>query len=229
MKPWSYSNLEKFENCPRQFHVVKVLKSVVEPESEHQLWGKRVHTAFEDCIKSGGKVPLPEGMKHWQSIADKVLAMEGAQIFTEVEVALDGNLRPAEWDNCWTRGVIDVLVLGKTSALVIDWKSGKRKPTDQLKLYAAYVFALYKQINTVHTALVWLPARQIDKETIRRIDVPAIWQRFIQRAARLRIAYENERWPERPSGLCKNYCPVTACPYNGKRELPIWSTPSTTT
>src|SRR5580765_7051056 len=211
MKPWSYSNLEKFENCPRQFHEVKVLKSVVEPESEHQLWGKRVHTAFEDCIKSGGKVPLPEGMKHWQSIVDKVLAMEGAQIFTEVEVALDGNLRPAEWDNCWTRGVIDVLVLGETSALVIDWKTGKRKPTEQLKLYAAYVFALYPRIKIVHAALVWLQEKRIDKETIKRSESYNIWQGFIERVARLRSAYQRDSWPERPSGLCKNHCPIRSC------------------
>ena len=223
MKPWSYSTLDKFETCPRQFHEIKVLQSVTEQESEQQLWGKDVHTAFEECLKSGGQVRLPDRMKHWQSLADKVLAMKGAQILTEVEVALDGNFRACEWDSprCWTRGVIDVLVLGETSALVIDWKTGKRKPTEQLKLYAAYVFALYPRIKVVHAALVWLQEKRIDKETIKRSESYNIWQSFIERAARLRSAYQRDSWPERPSGLCKNHCPIRSCAYNGRREPAI--------
>ena len=218
MKPWSYSTLDKFETCARQFHEIKVLKTFVEPESEHQLWGKEVHTSFEDCIKSGGATPLPAKMKHWQKLADQVIAMKGATILTELEVALDGNFKPAPWDDCWTRGVIDVVVLGKTTALVIDWKTGKRKPSEQLKLYAAYIFALYPNINTVHVAFVWLKDKRIDKETIERSEVWFIWQGFIERVARLRSAHERGSWPEHPSGLCKNYCAVTSCKYNGKRE-----------
>jgi hypothetical protein len=220
MKPWSYSTLEKYETCPRQFHEIKVLQNVVEGENEFQLWGKEVHTAFENCIDSRGETPLPAKMKHWQPLADKVLAMKGAQIFTEVKVALDSNFRMCAWDSeeCWTRGVIDVLVIGKSSAIVLDWKTGKRKPTEQLKLYAAYVFALYPHIEEVHTALVWLQDRRIDKDTIERRELSFIWQGFIERAARLRSAYGRESWPERPSGLCKNHCAVTACAYNGRRE-----------
>jgi hypothetical protein len=220
MKPWSFSTLEKYETCPRQFHEIKVLKSVVEPESEHQLWGKDVHTSFENCIRSGGATPMPVKMKHWQLLADKIIAMKGATILTEVEVALDSNFRAVEWDSplCWTRGVIDVLVLGKTSALVIDWKTGKRKPSEQLKLYAAYVFALYPHVDVVHTAYVWLQSKKIDKDFVERRDVYAIWQKFIERAARLKSAYERDSWPEQPNGLCKNWCAVTQCSYNGRRE-----------
>jgi len=223
MKPWSYSTLDKFETCARQFHEVKVVKSVVEPETEWQLWGKEVHTSFEDCINSNGVVPLPDKMKHWRPLIDKVLAMKGTTILTEVAVALDGNFRSVEWDSptCWTRGVIDVLVLGKTSALVIDWKSGKRKPTEQLDLYAAYIFALYPHIKIVHTAAVWLQDKKIDKKTIKRSETYAIWQGFIERAARLRAAYQHDAWPPRPSGLCKRHCVVTACAYNGRKEAVI--------
>jgi hypothetical protein len=220
VKPWSYSTLDKFETCAAQFHAIKVVKTFVEPESEHQLWGKEVHTAFEDCINSNGVIRLPSKMKQWQPLADQVLAMKGATILTEVPVALDGNFRACEWESekCWTRGVIDVMVIGKTTALVIDWKTGKRKPSEQLKLYAAYIFALYPNINTVHVAFVWLQSKKIDKETIERSEAWFIWQGFIERAARLRSAYERDSWPETPSGLCKNYCAVTSCKYNGGRN-----------
>jgi hypothetical protein len=218
MKPWSYSTLEKYELCPRQFHDLKVVRTVIEPTNEHQLWGKEVHTAFEECIKSNGALPMPEKMKLWQPMVDKVLAMKGAQVYTEMEVALDENFQPADWEDCWTRGVIDVLIVGKTSAVIIDWKTGKRKPTEQLKLYAAYVFAMYPNVQEVHTALVWLQSKRIDKETIERREVPFIWQGFIERAERLRSAYERDSWPETPNGLCAKWCPITRCKYNGRRE-----------
>jgi hypothetical protein len=233
MKPWAFSTLEKFETCPRQFHEIKILKSVVEPESEHQLWGKQVHSAFENYIKGGGKpkAQLPEKMKHWQNIVDNLFSMPARQILTEVQVALDRNFQVVAWDSdqCWTRGVIDVLVLGSTSAIVLDWKTGKRKPTEQLKLYAAYVFAVYPKVNVVSTALVWLQSRRIDKDTIVRSDAPGIWQGFIERAARLKSAHERDSWPERPSGLCRAWCAVTQCKYNGKGEIPIWSGRNTIT
>jgi len=225
MKPWSYSTLEKFETCPRQYHEIKILKTVVEEESEHQLWGKEVHTAIENYIAGGGKAKtdLPEKMWHWRDVIDKIVAMPAREMLTEVPVSLNESFQPVEWESehCWTRGVIDLLVLGNRSAIVLDWKTGKRKATEQLKLYAAYVFALYPHIDVVHTALVWLKERRIDKATIKREEVPEIWGKFIERAARLKSAFERDSWPERPNGLCKAWCPIVQCQFNGLREAQL--------
>lgn len=220
MKPWSYSTLTRFETCPRQYYEVKVAKNFIEVESEQQLWGKEVHTAFEDSIKSNGVIPLPEKMNQWQPLVDKVLAMSAREILAEVPVALDANFRAVDWDSeqCWTRGVIDLLVIGDTTAVVIDWKTGKRKPTQQLKLYAAYVFAMYPRVDVVHAAFAWLPSKQMDKESIARSEAPTIWQGFIERVARLRSAHERDSWPERPSGLCNGWCPVSTCQYWNARS-----------
>lgn len=214
MKPWSYSTLVRYETCPRQFYEVKVAKNFVEEESVHQIWGKNVHTAFENYIKGGGKpkASLPDTMKQWEGVVDKVLALP-ATVHTEVPIALDANFVSAPWDSCWTRGVIDVMALGDTTAIVIDWKTGKRKQTEQLKLYAAYVFAVYPQVNEVETGLVWLQPRTIDTERIKRDEAPIIWRDFVERAARLESAYERDSWPERPSGLCNGWCPVSTCKY----------------
>lgn len=214
MPPWTYSQLDSFETCPRKFYHLKVARDIVEPPSPHAEWGTRVHTAFEDWIKNGS--PLPEGMTQWQSLAEKLAKLPGEKL-CEQKMALDKNFRPTDWKTSWTRGVADLLVVHKDRAVVADYKTGKRKPTEQLDLYAAYTFAHYPQVKVVTTAFVWLKDRKIDKKEVTRGEVPIVWSGFLPRVRKLESAYERDSWPERPSGLCRAHCPVTTCKFNGKR------------
>jgi CRISPR/Cas system-associated exonuclease Cas4 (RecB family) len=208
MRPWSYSNLEKFETCPRQYYELKVAKSIVEPEGEAAKWGKLVHSAFEYRIRD--KVPLPAAMQKWEPFAKKIEALPG-QKFCELEVALDASYQPTEWAKAWTRGVIDFVGVAGSTAVVIDYKTGKRKPSEQLRLYAAYIFALHPEVNKVSTGFAWLQSNKLDREMIQREELPVVWRGFIERAARLKSAFDRESWPERPSGLCNGWCPVKQC------------------
>ena len=214
MPPWTYSQLDSFETCPRKFYHLKVARDIVEPPSPHAEWGTRVHAAFEDWIKNGS--PLPEGMTQWQSLAEKLAKLPGEKL-CEQKMALDKNFRPTDWKTSWTRGVADLLVVHKDRAVVADYKTGKRKPTEQLDLYAAYTFAHYPQVKVVTTAFVWLKDRKIDKKEVTRGEVPIVWSGFLPRVRKLESAYERDSWPERPSGLCRAHCPVTTCKFNGKR------------
>ena len=212
---WTFSQLEKFENCPRQFYHVRVKKDVVEPPTEATLWGGRVHEAMEYRIKDG--TPLPEGMTQWEGLAGKISNMAGEK-FCEAEMALDENFQPAPWTNAWTRGIADLLIVNGDKAVNLDYKTGKRKLTHQLMLYAGYTFAIYPKVNTVVTGFVWMRDKKIDKETFTRDQVPMIWQTFIPKVRKLESAYERDAWPVRPSGLCKGWCPVKTCEfYKDKR------------
>lgn len=213
-RAWTYSHLEAFETCPRKFYHTKVLRDVVEPPSVQAEWGVRVHGAFESWIKDG--TPLPDGMKQWEPLANKLARLPGEK-HCEVKLALDRNFSPTDWNTAWTRGVADLLVIHKDKALVADYKTGKRKPSEQLQLYAAYTFAYYKEIMTVTTAFIWLKEKKVDKKQITRDEAPIIWQDFLPRVRRLESAFENDSWPERPSGLCRAWCPVLSCKFNGKR------------
>ena len=196
MPPWTYSQLDSFETCPRKFYHLKVARDIVEPPSPHAEWGTRVHAAFEDWIKNGS--PLPEGMTQWQSLAEKLAKLPGEKL-CEQKMALDKNFRPTDWKTSWTRGVADLLVVHKDRAVVADYKTGKRKPTEQLDLYAAYTFAHYPQVKVVTTAFVWLKDRKIDKKEVTRGEVPIVWSGFLPRVRKLESAYERDSWPERPS------------------------------
>lgn len=212
---WTFSQLEKFETCPKQFYHVRVAKDVIEPQTEATLWGSRVHTAMEDRIRDG--TPLPEGMEQWEGFAKQICAMPGEKL-AEEKMALDKSFQPAEWDNAWTRGIADMLIVHGNKAATLDYKTGKRKLTHQLMLYAAYTFAYYPEVETVTTGFVWLRDKKIDRETFTRADISTIWGTFLPKVRKLEIAYEKDKWIARPSGLCNGWCPVKSCEfYKDKR------------
>lgn len=208
MPAWTFSQLEKFETCPKQFYHVRVARDVIEPPTEATIWGERVHTALEYRIKDG--TPLPEGMTQWEPLAKKLAALPGEK-HTEFKMSLDRNFQPTDWKNSWTRGIVDLTVIHKDKAFLVDYKTGKRKLTDQLKLYAAYTFSYYPQIRQVTTGFAWLKDKKLDKETVTRDEVAIIWQPFLAKVRKLESAYERDSWPPRPSGLCRGWCPVKAC------------------
>lgn len=207
---WTYSQLDKFETCPRQFYHVRVKKDIKEPPTEATIWGEKAHTAMELRVKEG--TPLPEGMTQWEGIASKFAALPGQKLCEE-QMAVDKNFQPADWNNAWSRGIADLLVIHGDKAGVFDYKTGKRKLTEQLKLYVGYTFAAYPQVNYVTTGFVWLRDKKIDKETFHRDSVADIWREFLPRVRKLESAYERDAWPCRPSGLCRGWCPVKTCEF----------------
>jgi hypothetical protein len=215
MPAWTYSQLDSFESCPKKFFHLKVARDVVEPPSVHTEWGTKVHSAFEDCINKGD--PLPEGMTQWQGLANKLARLPGQKL-TEVKFAIDRAFQPTDWKTSWSRGIADLLVVHGDKAAVLDYKTGKRKPTEQLDLYANYVFHHYPQVNKVTTGFVWLKDKRIDWKPLERSSLPETWQALLPRVRKLESAYERDSWPARPSGLCNGWCPVTACQFNKGRK-----------
>jgi len=212
---WTYSQLDKFETCPRQYYHVRVKKDIVEPPTEYTVWGEKVHTAMEHRMLNN--TPLPEGMQQWEPIANKLYHLSGNKM-CEQKMAIDENFQPADWSNAWTRGIADYLIVNKDRAAVFDYKTGKRKPTKQLMLYAGYTFAHYPEVNIVTTGFVWLKIKKVDSETFTRDDVPMIWKKFLPRVKKLESAYERDAWMPRPSGLCNGWCPIKTCEFYKDRR-----------
>ena len=207
-KPWSYSALTAFETCPKRFYLTRVSRQVQEPQTEATIWGNKVHKALELYAK--GEQPLPKDLKRYAKYVDKILSYEGKRVI-EKRVALDKNLRPTTWmaKNVWVRGVIDIGVVGSEKAYLLDWKTGKRKPdSDQLKLFAALAFASFPWIEKVTTGFIWLKEGEFDKEVFTRDQLTEIWGEFHPRLSRLAHAYDADKWTPKPSGLCRNWCPV---------------------
>jgi len=205
---WSYSALTAYETCPRRFQLTRVTKQVVEPQTEATIWGNKVHKALELFAK--GEKPLPPDLQKYERYVKKILSYEGKRVVEE-RIALDKNFRPTTWmaKDVWVRGIIDIGVVGSEKAYLLDWKTGKRRPdSNQLKLFAALAFAIYPWVDKVTTGFIWLKSAEFDKEVFTRDQLPEIWDEFFPRLDRLAISYRDDKWTPKPSGLCKNWCPV---------------------
>lgn len=215
---WSYSALTSYETCPWRYYETKIAKSIQEPQTEATLYGNRVHKALE--LRVGNGSALPEEMKQFEPIAAKlVAAAQDKRIGCEQKMALNRDLHKRTWfdKDVWVRGIIDVSIEGGDKLFIGDYKTGKKTPDSaQLKLTAAMSFATKPWINHITNAFIWLKTGDVTKETFTRDDVPAIWNEFMPRVSRLQESVQLNKFPKRPSGLCRNWCPVKTCEHCGK-------------
>ncbi len=219
----SYSALTSFETCPRRYYLTRVSKTVVEPPTEAITWGNCVHEALEKRAKDG--TPMPTGMEHWAPLVDKIVRKRddvGGELLVERQLALTADLKQTGWfdRDVWIRGVVDVGLVSadRRTVLALDYKTGKPKPdSDQLKLFAAMLMAVYAEAERVVTGFLWLKDNSTTQETYTRDRFGALWAEFMPRFERLQQAWDTNDWPPRPSGLCRAWCPCRECEYNGKR------------
>jgi hypothetical protein len=216
---WSFTSLQQFRNCPRQYHEIRVLKNFREEESEHLLWGNRVHEAFAQALDKN--VLLPAGMEMWQPIVEQFRELRG-ECLVENKLAVDSGFRPSgwkDWARTWCRGIVDAMWLRDDGvAVACDWKTGKRKPnSDQLALFALLIFAHHPQIQVVRSMFVWLKSAEKDREDFKREDIPRLWNLFLTDLQRLNNCMDTNTWVPRTSGLC-SFCPVSTCSYQGRRR-----------
>lgn len=220
MAAWSYSALQLFETCPRKFQALRITKEVKDSETEALRWGNWLHKQFEDYVKASGQFVIPKEIERYRKLLDLIISLPGEK-YPEYQVGLTVDLKMTGFfaKDVWTRGKLDVLILNGTTAIVLDYKTGKPKHDDtQAKLFALYVFALYPHVEEVKSGFVWVGegvTNPIDLKTYTRKDATLMWGEFLPRIKLFEEAHKTNQWPVRPSGLCKNYCPVKTCPHNG--------------
>jgi hypothetical protein len=219
----SFSSVNKFETCPRQYED-RYIHHHKEPPTEATTWGKRVHDALEAKVK-GDVAPLPEGMDKMEwAIAPALRAKEGGMlVLTEHKIALDRYMKPVtfESDKAWLRGIIDVAILHGPHAFNSDYKTGKRRESWQLELSSLIMFHTYPALQRIEARYLYLkdpvPATRTDKEVYFRDQTPHMAGRIFPRIVKLEKALESGQFPPKPGGLCKQWCNVTSCEFNGRR------------
>jgi hypothetical protein len=212
-QPWSFSRLESFVNCPKQFASISVYKTHADEENEQSLWGHRVHKHFEEFVADG--VALPRELEEHEEFLMKLMKLPGVRT-TEEKIALGTDQQPCAYfaDNVWYRGVIDFKAVAGTQALLIDYKTGKHhKKFKQLKAFALHTFASDPAINTVRAEYYWTKDRTKCGETYTRSQIGELWSEFLPDLRQYRDAFKTELWQPRPSGLCNGWCPVTDCEF----------------
>lgn len=215
-QPWSFTVLNDFKNCPRQYYEKRVLKRYKEERTEQQIWGEQVHKAFE--LRQRINKPLPPHLEEHEEIMRRLEEKPG-DLFVEEKAALNRQVQPCDFfaDDVWFRGVIDFakvdLDRSPSIATLVDYKTGKVKNQfDQLELFALYAFARWP-VEIVNVQFYWTMTRETTKMVIGREEIPEKWKKFIPDLKQFAQAFKTETWQPRQSGLCNGWCPVKTCEF----------------
>ena len=218
MTAWSYSSLKTFEQCPKKYYHLKVLKDVKDKGGTASIYGEKVHTAAEEFIRDN--TPLAPEFKFLTSILDVIAAIPGEKL-CEVKLGIakdDGGLKPTDFyaEDVWWRGIADLVILQGDTALSIDYKTGKNTryaDTKQLDAVAAALFTHYPKLTKIKSALAFVVSKDfIHKEHTAEMR-DSYFASFQPQLDSLADAEQSGVWNPKSGPLCA-YCPVIDCEHN---------------
>lgn len=210
---WSFSSLKQYQNCPKQYHEIRVLKNYTVKENEAMIYGKEVHTALENYVRDG--VELVKNYQKFKGMVDELIAIPGEKL-CELEMALTRDKKPCAFDdeNRWVRGIADLVIIDEDYAFVVDYKTGSNKypDTKQLKLMALMLFEHFPKVNKVKAGLMFLAKDSFITAQYKRSDMEKHWGTFNKILTRLDASYEYDNWRPNPTPLC-GWCSVKTCEF----------------
>lgn len=218
MTTWSYSSIKKFDSCPKQYYHLKVAKDFKDEEGSAALYGKEAHAAAELFIKDN--LPLPPKFKFMHPVVSTLKDIPGDK-YTELKLGLREDYTPCDFmaPDVWWRGIADLVVIRGDLAYLIDYKTGKSAryaDTKQLDILAGALFVHYPQLNRIKSALAFI----VSNEFVHKDHVLAFRDSYIScfenELDRLEVAYAQNAWRPRPSGLC-GWCVVNTCLHHKKK------------
>jgi hypothetical protein len=210
----SYTFLRDWDNCPYKAFRKSIKKDL--PKFVHTAatkWGDDVHVAFEVRIKHG--TTFPKGMEQFEAIAAPLI-QAGAVAEKMLGITAAGEVCDFFAPGVWLRGKVDATVLGGSTAVIFDWKSGKRREERaELEVHAVLLKAWKPTVQRIVAQYVWLQ----DNEVGRPHDVSdtdktlAGIRHTMDDVAR---CLSDQDFPKRPNPLCGGEwgsCPVEDCEF----------------
>jgi len=212
---WSYSSIKTFDQCPKKYFHLKVIKDVKDDPGEAAIYGTDAHEAAEHYIKHG--TPIPEKFSIMRPVVE-VLAKVPGEKHTELKLGVrktDTGYEPCGFfdKDVWWRGIVDLLIVNGKTAYMIDYKTGKNaKYADmkQLDLMAGALFIKHPELETIKSALAYVVSNEFPNKVHKREKLNEYMSVFDDQLDQLDAAIENGVWNAKTSPLC-GWCPVTSC------------------
>jgi len=216
---WSYSSISLFQQCPRKYHRLRVVKDIVEPPQEHLMYGTAVHKVAEEYLRDG--TPIPEKYAYIQPKIEPFKNMPGT-MHCEYEMGVTRNLDPCAFrdKDVWFRGIADLLIINGDKARIVDWKTSKNSryaDKKQLELLSLLVFKHFPEVTKVQAGLVFLVADDLVPAKFAREAEQEAWQHWLGETQRLDSAFKADVWNPKPNFTCRGWCPVEDCEHNQRK------------
>ena len=204
----SHTFLSNYENCPRKAWHMYVAKDLPwEEATPEMLEGRRQHEAFDKALKANNAELAPDKVT-----ASFVLQADGIKEY-EHKMAIAASGSPCNWQvECtFFRGVADVSIVAPPNALILDWKTGKKRedPTE-LEGFALLLKAHYPNLEYIGGAYVWLnyggmgPLHDLSKAPEKA------YRRIKNQWEGLKARPLEKEWNATPNALC-GWCRVKTC------------------
>lgn len=215
MTAWSYSSIKTFEQCPKKYFHLKVVKDVKDEPGEAAEYGTAVHLAAEEFIRDGK--PIPDKFSFIRGAVEKLAAFPGDK-YTELKLGIT----KTSWgfDPCsffdkevWYRGIVDLLIVNGETAHMIDYKTGKNaKYADmkQLDLMAGALFVKFPKLQVIKSGLLYVVSKEFPKKTHVREEMDEYLSVFDDQLDRLEHAMASGVFNPKSGPLC-GWCPVVEC------------------
>jgi hypothetical protein len=71
-------------------------------------------------------------------------------------------------------------------------------------------------VEEVRAGLLFVIAEAFIKDTYSSDDAETMWEKWFSDFTTMQLAYDNDVWNPKPSGLCRKHCVVVECPHNGR-------------
>jgi len=219
---WSFSAIDTFENCNKKYYHLKVLKKgdpghFKDADSDASIDGKFIHQAmFKRVIKGE---PLPIQLRQHERIAAGFAECEGEK-HGEMRLALNKGFEPRDFfaKDVWVRAVLDLLIVRGDTAILVDWKTGKKKERwDQLHLSAAILSRYMPEINHFRLVFAWLKDSDFSTALLEKEEIKGVWLNYLPRVKVITDAIKTTTFPANETPLC-GWCPVTSCPHHVDRD-----------
>lgn len=221
---WSWSKLNNFETCPFRHLKIDIQKAFREEQNNPILVeGTEIHDAMAARLRNG--TPLPAHMAPFEYWADRVSRGSG-KLAVEQMYSVKRDFTPAARNSpdVWLRCKMDASRIDGPVGLVVDWKTGRRKPVEdlrpQLVISAQCLFSFHPSLETVVAKFIWLQEDAQDEEWFTRESLSKEWfagnPSLMTRVERMELMIQHDQFPQTPCGLCVKYCPVQVCPFYRK-------------
>ncbi len=202
MRPWSYSRLTTWEECPRQYQYRYVEgRQGSRPPSAAADRGTRIHKLAEDYLNGLIHIYPPE----LQKVSSHAMRLKTGKASPEGKVAVrkDWTLCDYEDPEAYFRAIIDVLMREDHILHVQDWKTGQVYPDhkDQLKLYVAIASIKHPDAKEFHPAAIYIDQGHVDRHPPVTADMVKPIRLLLE--GRINNAESDDKFLPTPNSRCK--------------------------
>jgi hypothetical protein len=195
-----------------------MLKDIPYEQNEAAAWGDTVHKLIEKFFETGD---FPETLAPYRDMILGVAAIRGERLI-EQNLAVDKDWQPCKYKSpdAYFRGKVDLtLVRNDGSIVVVDWKTGNSKYGDggQGGRYAAMLFSHYPEVHTIRTRFIYFKDGKVARGEFSRERLFDLADGVDSVARTIEISAVSDTWPKKSGPLCKRYCGVLDCEYNGRK------------